>query len=50
MLVDADPLAKIGGVVWLAIGGLVFLVNVLRGHRPTLTIREDAPVEERATR
>ncbi len=45
VLVNADVNAKVGGLIWLAIGGVVFLVNVLRGHRPTLTIREDAPVE-----
>ncbi len=32
VLVNADPLAKIGGLVWLAIGAVVFVVNVLRGR------------------
>ena len=31
VLVNADPLAKIGGLVWLAIGAVVFGVNVVRG-------------------
>lgn len=33
VLFNADPLAKIGGVVWLAIGAIVFGVNVIRGRR-----------------
>lgn len=32
VLVNADPLAKIGGVVWLAIGAVVFGVNILRSR------------------
>lgn len=32
VLVNADPLAKIGGLVWLAIGAVVFGVNVVRGR------------------
>ena len=32
VLVNADPLAKIGGAVWLAIGAIVFGINVLRGR------------------
>lgn len=32
VLVNADPLAKIGGLVWLAIGAVVLGVNVLRGR------------------
>lgn len=32
VLVNADPLAKIGGLVWLAIGAVVFVVNVLRSR------------------
>lgn len=32
VLVNADPLAKIGGMVWLAIGAVVFGVNVVRGR------------------
>jgi amino acid transporter len=31
VLVNADALAKIGGVVWLAIGVVVFVVNRVRG-------------------
>ena len=43
VLVNADPAAKIGGLVWLALGAIVLLVNVLRGHAPRLTISEEAP-------
>ncbi|MDZ7887181.1 MAG: hypothetical protein U5N53_31755 [Mycobacterium sp.] len=32
VLVNADPLAKIGGPVWPAIGAVVFVVNVLRAR------------------
>lgn len=32
VLVNADPMAKIGGLVWLAIGAAVFGVNVVRGR------------------
>lgn len=32
VLFNADSLAKIGGIVWLGIGTLVFLVNKLRGR------------------
>ena len=32
VLVNADPLAKIGGLVWLAIGAVVFGINVVRGR------------------
>ncbi|BBZ28010.1 amino acid transporter [Mycolicibacterium madagascariense] len=31
VLVNADSLAKIGGVVWLVLGAIVFAVNVFRG-------------------
>jgi amino acid transporter len=44
VLVNADPLAKIGGLVWLVIGAIIFAVNVARGRRPELTIREDVPI------
>jgi hypothetical protein len=43
VLVNADPLAKIGGLVWLVLGAIVFGVNVARGRNPELTIREDVP-------
>jgi amino acid transporter len=43
VLVNADPLAKIGGLVWLVLGAIVFGVNVARGRKPELTIREDVP-------
>ena len=33
VLFNADPLAKIGGIVWLAIGAVVFIVNKIRGPR-----------------
>jgi amino acid transporter len=32
VLFNADALAKIGGIVWLAIGAVVFIVNKLRGR------------------
>jgi len=32
VLFNADALAKIGGIVWLAIGTVVFIVNKLRGR------------------
>jgi preprotein translocase subunit Sss1 len=32
VLFNADSLAKIGGIVWLAIGAVVFIVNKLRGR------------------
>jgi preprotein translocase subunit Sss1 len=31
VLINADSLAKIGGLVWLVIGAIVFGVNVFRG-------------------
>ena len=33
VLINADALAKIGGLVWLAIGAIVFAVNTIRGRR-----------------
>ena len=44
VLVNADPLAKIGGLVWLVIGAIIFAINVARGRKPELTISEDEPV------
>ncbi len=32
VLFNADPLAKIGGIVWLAIGAVVFVVNRVTGR------------------
>jgi hypothetical protein len=32
VLFNADSLAKIGAIVWLAIGAVVFIVNKLRGR------------------
>jgi hypothetical protein len=43
VLLNADVPAKLGGLVWLVIGGIVFLINVLRGRKPELSIREDVP-------
>ena len=47
VLLNADAAAKIGDLVWLAIGAIVFGINVARGRKPELTIREDVPVEDR---
>jgi amino acid transporter len=33
VLINADALAKIGGIAWLAVGAIVFAVNVFRGRR-----------------
>ncbi len=32
VLFNADPLAKIGGIVWLAVGAVVFIVNRMTGR------------------
>jgi hypothetical protein len=32
VLYNADSLAKIGGIVWLAVGAVVFAVNKIRGR------------------
>lgn len=32
VLLNADPAAKIGGVVWLVLGAIVFGINVIRGR------------------
>jgi len=32
VLFNADALAKIGGLVWLAVGAVVFAINVFRGR------------------
>jgi hypothetical protein len=32
VLFNADVLAKIGGLVWLVIGAIIFGVNVIRGR------------------
>lgn len=45
VLFNADSLAKIGGIVWLGIGTVVFLINKLRGRGvPVLgeELRQDA--------
>jgi len=31
VLFNADALAKIGGLVWLVLGAIVFVVNIVRG-------------------
>jgi hypothetical protein len=31
-LFNADYLAKIGGIVWLGIGAVVFVINKIRGR------------------
>ncbi|MDH2444345.1 APC family permease [Amnibacterium sp. CER49] len=43
VLINADPLAKIGGLVWLVIGAIIFAINIARGRKPELSIREDVP-------
>jgi amino acid transporter len=43
VLINADPLAKIGGLVWLVIGAIIFVVNLALGRKPQLSIREDVP-------
>jgi preprotein translocase subunit Sss1 len=32
VLFNADALAKIGGITWLAIGAVVFIINKVRGR------------------
>jgi len=44
VLFNADPLAKIGGIVWLAIGAVVFIVNRVTG-RGVPKFRDELPVE-----
>jgi len=44
VLFNADPLAKIGGIVWLAIGAVVFIVNRVTG-RGLPDFSEESPVE-----
>jgi amino acid transporter len=47
VLFNADTLAKIGGLVWLVIGAVVFAINVLRGRGvPELDLNEEAPVSQ----
>ncbi|MDX1890584.1 APC family permease [Mycolicibacterium sp. 050158] len=47
VLFNADTLAKIGGLVWLVIGAVVFAINVLRGQGvPELDLTEEAPVSQ----
>jgi amino acid transporter len=43
VLFNADALAKIGGLVWLVIGAIIFAVNVIRGRGvPELPSDDDA--------
>ncbi|HEY7103973.1 MAG TPA: hypothetical protein VH573_20235 [Mycobacteriales bacterium] len=42
MLTQADTTAKVGGVVRLAVGALVFVYLLLTGRRRELTIGEGA--------
>ena len=44
VLFNADPLAKIGGIVWLAIGAVVFVVNRVTG-RGLPDFSDEGPVE-----
>jgi hypothetical protein len=44
VLFNADPLAKIGGIVWLAIGAVVFVVNRVTG-RGVPEFRDERQVE-----
>jgi amino acid transporter len=48
VLVNADVNAKIGGLVWLAVGVGVLVFFAVTGRSPELTLDEDAPVEEEA--
>jgi hypothetical protein len=46
VLYNADYLAKVGGLVWLAIGAVVFIVNKLRGRGvPELSEERAVPGE-----
>jgi hypothetical protein len=42
VLTQADTNAKVGGVIWLAVGALVFLYFLLTGRSRELTIGEGA--------
>ena len=42
VLTQADTNAKVGGVVWLAVGALVFVYFLLTGRSPELAIGEGA--------
>jgi len=46
VLFNADSLAKIGGIVWLAVGAVVFIVNRVRGRGvPEFGDEPNAPTE-----
>jgi hypothetical protein len=42
VLTEADTNAKVRGVIWLAVGALVFLYFLLTGRSRELTIGEGA--------
>lgn len=44
VLFNADPLAKIGGIVWLVVGAVVFIVNRVTG-RGLPDFSDEGPVE-----
>jgi amino acid transporter len=48
VLINADINAKIGGLVWLAIGVGILVFFAVTGRSPELTLEENAPVEEEA--
>jgi amino acid transporter len=42
VLINADIAAKVGGLIWLALGAIVFGINVARGRgTPTITTGEE---------
>ena len=45
VLFNADVLAKIGGLVWLVIGAIIFGVNIARG-RGVLALSEERDIED----
>jgi amino acid transporter len=47
VLVNADMLAKVGGLVWLAIGALIFTINIMRGRDVPQLSEESAPPQPR---
>lgn len=49
VLINADSLAKIGGIVWLAIGAVVYVVNRMRGVNagPSADHAADSPAPTR---
>ena len=45
VLFNADSLAKIGGIVWLGVGAVVFIVNKVRG-RGVPELGDDRPISD----